>query len=397
MRTVQRSPAVGFWVVAFAFLVAMAFSAVPTPLYVLYQQRDGFSQFMITVVFATYALGVIASLFLAGHTSDWLGRRRVLLGGLVFEAAAGALFLVWRDLSGLLLARFVSGIGIGLVTATATAYVAELHAAARPAAGSTRAELVSTAANIGGIGLGSLVTGLLAQEVSGPLSVPFWIFEGLLVVAAIGVALSPETVALPDRRPAYRPQRIAVPAAARPRYAAALAAAFVAFAVLGLFSSLAPSFLAGTLHHRSHAIAGAAAFLAFGSAGITQTSLARVGGRRQLAIGLLLAVAGVAAVTVAVWLPSLALFLAGGAVAGGGAGVLFRGTVATVIAIAPPHKRGEALAGLFLACYTGVSLPIVALGLATQAWTPRACLLVFAAAVVTAFATLSRPLLRRVG
>jgi carbon starvation protein CstA len=50
----------GFWVAAFAFLVNMGFSAVPTPLYVLYQRRDHFSTFMITVVYAVYAVGVIA-------------------------------------------------------------------------------------------------------------------------------------------------------------------------------------------------------------------------------------------------------------------------------------------------------------------------------------------------
>ena len=32
---------------------------------------------MITIIFAAYALGVIASLFLVGHVSDWLGRRRM--------------------------------------------------------------------------------------------------------------------------------------------------------------------------------------------------------------------------------------------------------------------------------------------------------------------------------
>ncbi|MGH1526393.1 hypothetical protein ACRAWC_21150 [Leifsonia sp. L25] len=32
----------GFWVIAAAFLAVMAFSTIPTPLYALYQARDGF-------------------------------------------------------------------------------------------------------------------------------------------------------------------------------------------------------------------------------------------------------------------------------------------------------------------------------------------------------------------
>ncbi len=50
------SPRRRFWLIAFAFLTAMAFSTVPTPLYPLYMARDGFSTFMVTVVFAVYAV-----------------------------------------------------------------------------------------------------------------------------------------------------------------------------------------------------------------------------------------------------------------------------------------------------------------------------------------------------
>ena len=74
-----RHHSFGFWVAALAFLVNMGFSAVPTPLYALYEQRDHFSTFMVTIVYAVYAVGVIGSLFLGGHVSDWVGRKRVFV------------------------------------------------------------------------------------------------------------------------------------------------------------------------------------------------------------------------------------------------------------------------------------------------------------------------------
>src|SRR5690242_1077685 len=76
---------VAFWLIAAVFLVSMAFSTVPTPLYPLYQRQDGFSSFTVTIVFAVYAVGVVTSLLLAGHLSDRAGRRRVLLPALGFE------------------------------------------------------------------------------------------------------------------------------------------------------------------------------------------------------------------------------------------------------------------------------------------------------------------------
>src|SRR5215213_8892021 len=142
----------GFWAIAFTLMVVMAYSAFPTPLYGLYAARDGLGALTITAVFAAYAVGVAISLFLVGHLSDTYGRRRVLLPSLVLTAASAVLFLLWRDLPGLLVARVINGLAVGAVTATATAWIAELHAGARPDADARRAEIVGVAANIGGIG-----------------------------------------------------------------------------------------------------------------------------------------------------------------------------------------------------------------------------------------------------
>ncbi|HEY6499471.1 MAG TPA: MFS transporter [Streptosporangiaceae bacterium] len=389
----------GFWLVAYAFAVTMAFSAIPTPLYVLYQARDGFGSLTLTVIFAVYAAGVAVSLLLAGHLSDWAGRRRMLAAAIAVNLVSGVLFLTWLSVPGLLVARFVSGISIGLLTATATAHLTELHRAGRaggPArsAGAGSADAVAIAANLGGIGLGPLLAGLLAQYAPDPLHLPYWVAEGLLVVGLLILAMVPETVTRPKPRPAYRPQRVSVPAASRPAFFAAGAAGGVVFAVFGLFNSLAPSFLAGPLHQHSHALAGIAAFIVFGAAAVSQIALARAAQGRLLRLGIALLVAGIVAVTVAVWVTSLPLLLIGGVLAGAGGGATFKGAVSTVIAIAPPQARGESLAGFFLAAYVGLAAPVVGLGVATQYLSAPDALLIFAAVLLAALAAVSRRLLR---
>jgi MFS family permease len=383
--------------VAYAFAVTMAFSAVPTPLYVLYQARDGFGSFTLTLIFAMYAVGVALSLLLAGHLSDWAGRRRMLAVAIAVNLISGVIFLTWTSVPGLVVARFVSGVSIGLLTATATAHLTELHGVARRsgAGGSPgRANVVSTAANLGGIGLGPLLAGLLAQYAPAPLHLPYFVAEGLMLAGLLGLALVPETVNGPDPRPAYRPQRVSVPAASRPAFWAAGSTGAVVFAVFGLFTSLAPSILAGTLHERSHALAGIAAFAVFGAAAVSQIVLARVRLRRLLVIGLALLVIGLAGITAAAWVASLALLLAAGVVAGAGAGATFKGVVATVISIAPEQSRGETLAGLFLAAYLGLAVPVIGLGIATQYLSAPDALLIFAAALLVALAAVSRRLFR---
>jgi MFS family permease len=392
-----------FWLIAFVFLMTMAFSAVPTPLYVLYEARDGFGPLLVTVIFAAYAAGVVASLFLAGHLSDWLGRRRMAAVAVAVNLVAGLLFVGWASVPVLILARVISGVSIGMLTATATAYLSELDAAEpgglaageRGSQPRRRAEIAATAASLGGLGFGPLVSGLLAQYAGDPLQVPYLVFEILMLIGLAGLALVPETVPRPAVRSRYRPQRISVPAEHRRLFYAAGAAAAAEFALFGLFTSLAPSFIAGTLHDRSHALAGAAAFAVFGSAALAQIVLSRVQVRWQFAFGLSGLLAGLVLITVAVWVASLALLLVGGVLAGSGAGAAFKGCVSTVLAIAPPAARGETLAGLFLAAYIGLAVPVVGLGVATQLLSPQDAVLGFAVVLAAVVLLVWRRLLGR--
>jgi MFS family permease len=357
---------VGFWLIAAAFLAAMAFSTVPAPLYPIYQRRDGFSTFTITIIFAVYAVGVIVSLLLAGHISDWVGRKRILLPALGLEVLAAILFLVWPALPGLIVARLVTGLGVGMITATATAQLAELHAASRPEAGRGRFEVVSTAVNIGGLGVGTLIAGALAQFVTAPLRTPYLVFIVLLLLSMAAVASAPETTVAPERRPAYRPQRIRVVPGERIGYLAATGAAFTAFSVLGVFTSVAPGFVAGTLHHPGRLLAGTIVFVVFGASALAQTATNRTTLTQRSAIGLLGEALGLVVLAFGVHDANLAAFLIGGAIAGAGAGVLFKSAIGTIVAMSAPSVRGEALAGLFLIGYVGLALPALGLGIASR-------------------------------
>jgi MFS family permease len=361
--------------VALAFTTVMAFTTVPTPLWSLYAQHDRFSSLTVTVVFAVYALAVALSLFLVGHLSDWHGRRRVLMPALALEVLAGVVFIVWPSLPGLLVGRVVSGLGIGAVTATAMAWMAELSGA-----GKRRAQVVATAANLGGLGLGGLLSGALAQWVGAPLRVPFAVFTAALVLAWVTLLAVPETRGRRSPRPHYRPQRVSVPPASRGRFFAAALGAAIAFAVFGLLTSLAPSFLAGTLHQPSHLLAGAVSFAVFATAALAQTLTASRTAQRLLATGIPTLLAGLGVLTLSVWLatPNFGVFLAGDLVVGIGCGLMFKGAIVTVSEIATPEHRAEALAGLYLASYIGLAVPVIGLGVLTKIASTRVSLLVFA-------------------
>src|SRR4051812_47372640 len=101
------------------FAVCMVGTTLPTPLYGLYQEKFGFSELTVTVVYAVYAFGVIGVLLLAGNVSDVVGRRPVLLCGLGFAALSAVCFLSAADLGWLYAGRLLSGLSAGLFTGAA--------------------------------------------------------------------------------------------------------------------------------------------------------------------------------------------------------------------------------------------------------------------------------------
>jgi MFS family permease len=228
----------GFAAAAFALSICMLGTTLPTSLYGLYRERFGFSELMITVIFATYAAGVIASLVLFGRLSDQIGRRRVLLPGLVLSALSAVCFLTATGLPLLLVGRVLSGLSAGIFTGTATATLIDLAPAGRRG----RATLVATVANVGALGSGPLLSGLLSQWAGSPLRLTFWVDLALVVPAAIGIWAMPEPIA-GTSHPQLRPRALRIPKEMRSIFIEAAVAAFAGFAVLGLLTAVTPDFL----------------------------------------------------------------------------------------------------------------------------------------------------------
>jgi MFS family permease len=359
---IRRRAGLGFWGVAYTFVVIMAFSTVPTPLYPLYEQAGGFGSSTVTVIFSMYALGVLLSLFLAGHISDWYGRKPLLWSSLAVALVSTALFLSSTDLTVLLIARFTTGLAVGVLTATATAALAALHSAHRPHGTPGVAETVAVFANIGGLGLGPLVSGVVAQFAPAPLVWPYLLFALLLVAAVPLLALTPETAVPPADTVRYRPQRLTLHPTRPAAHLAAIALGLISFSVFGVFSSLAPQLLGDVFGITATALTGATVFAVFAAGAVAQALAGRIPPQHRVKTAAITLWAGLALVAVQPFLPSYPLFVAGGMVAGVGAGLAFKTAVGTIVSLTAPEKRAGALAILFLGSYIGLSLPVLGLG-----------------------------------
>lgn len=351
----MKRPAV---VVAFAIFTTLLTSNGPSPLYVIFQKRFGFSASSLTSVYATYAVAVLVTLLVVGRLSDVIGRRRVLVPSLLCLIASTALFASSRDLAWLFAARAVQGVGTGALTGAATAALVELD----PHNDRQRASLISTSALLAGAAVGPLLFGLLAQYAPAPTVVPFAVDAILLVVALVALRWVPETVDKSVNVARWQLQRPRVPRPVLAPFALAGVAVALSWSVVALYASLGPSISRELLHVSSHAAAGLLLFLFFALGGVGQLALRRWPSRVSMGWGALGVGLGMALVYLSFVARSVPLFLVGTVLAGVGSGLGLMGSLAMVNEVAPPARRAELVSAFNLVAYLALSLPVVGVG-----------------------------------
>jgi MFS family permease len=348
----------GYGLTAGVLLVLMLGGTLPVPLYVLYEKQMGFGPLGVTMVFAAYVVGTLFALVALGDLSDHVGRRTVLVTAVICAAVSTGLFLAASGIGLLVVARVASGAAAGFATGTASAALAELQ----PRGDHRAAAVVASGANMTGLGLGPLVAGLFAEYVAMPTRSVFWAYLGACALALAAVAVIPETVRDRDRAVSLRP-RLGVPPGMGPVMLGACLGVFAAFSVLGLFSSLVPTFVHGILGVRSLALVGGASFLIFVTAAVSQAVSARLPSRRSVGAGLPLLVVCLAALESALFARALWLFLVGTVAGGVAVGLIFRGGLSELNRLAEPHRRAAVVSTFFVAAYIGLGLPAVLTGL----------------------------------
>ncbi len=349
-RRGRLSPAIAFVAVTAVFVLFAAAASAPTPLYVVYQKEWGFTATTLTVIFAVYVLGLIASLLIVGALSDHVGRRPVLAAAVMLEGAAFVLFLVAGGVTGLLLARLTQGIATGMAFSTLGATLVDLNPPQSPG----RAGLVNGVAPISGLAMGALGCGALVQFAPAPTQLVFAVLLVGAVLASVVVALIPETSA---RRPgalaSLRP-RLSVPNHIRPDVYALVPIIVASWALGGLYLSLGPSVAAGLFGLRNHVIGGLVVTLLAGAGAVTAFGLRA-------------------------W-PTLAGV--GTIVAGIGFGGSALASFGTLARLAAPSERSELLAVALVIAYLAFSVPAVAAGFATTSVGLHATTVVYSVGVV---------------
>ena len=340
---------------------ALFASATPSPLYETYSRIWGFSPVVLTLVYATYALGVLAALLLAGRASDEAGRRPVLLMALGGLIGASVLFMLAESVLWLFVARAVQGLATGLALGTASAGLLDFHPRQDPEGVGATNGVVSAA----GLGLGALVSATLVQLLPAPRVLPYVLVAILFTVALVGVLLMPEPVASRSQL-RLTPQRPRVPASVRGPFVVAALAVTSAYSIGGLFFALGPQLAGRVFETGDHVVTGIGLFLLTGVGALAQLAYGRRAAWLGVAGGSVALAAGVALIALSASADSAAALLIGSVIGGAGFGLAFLGALRNLSAAIPPDQRAGVMSAFFVVAYTALSVPAVLAGLAVR-------------------------------
>jgi DHA1 family multidrug resistance protein-like MFS transporter len=345
------------------FLQWLGASAI-LPLLPLYLRQKGGSDQLVGVVMGAYFVASLVSQYPAGRLADRVGRRTVLLGGLVIYAVGSMGFLLSVGPGGDIALRALQGCGAGCAEVAALAMVA----GAVPLGRRGRAFGSIYRGQLGGMAIGPLVGSLIGV---GSMNAIF-VGAGLAAFAACVPVLTGRDLAHHGARAdeADRPDRTGFPALNR-----ALIGSVVAGVALGLTIGVYEACWTLLLDFR-----GAAAW----QVGLSWTLfaapfalMARPGGwiadhldRRKIVIGTVLLTLGFCALYP--WLGSIAWLLGLGAAEACGVAIALPSIQSLLTQGSDPSELGR-VQGIFATAETAaIALAAMVSGLlfATRVWAP---------------------------
>lgn len=390
----RSSPA--FAVTLLTIFTTIFASNLPTPLYAVWQAHWGFSSTALTGIFAIYVLGVIAMLPTAGPLSDLVGRRQMMIPGMVFTVLAGLVFAAATDLYWLALGRFLTGVGTGVVTGAATAALVELDARGNRARAGTISALTLTA----GATAGPLFSSLALRWLPAATITPFLLVTVLaLVTIVLLLKVSwPEPVGQGRqgfRLREWRPQRLSVPQEIIGGFMIAGAAVALTWSTGSLYASLGPSLAADLAGVRDRSLAGlyAAAFQLVG--GMAQFAFRQQPARLVMTLGPGVLASGMVVSVCGVFFASPALFMFGTLTTALGSGATSVGSVAIVSLLAPDGRRGEVVSAFYMVAYLTMASVVLGMGAASDWLGLKSTMVILTGLMVVIAGWLIRSCLRR--
>ena len=182
----ERSRRATLAVAISAIALETSLLGIVAPLLPEIERRTGAGDEALGLALAAYAIPILFISIPVGRLADRIGRRPLLLGGLVLTGLGSLLIAFSGDLPPLLAGRAIQGVGSTLSWVAALALVSDLARPGRKGEAIGFALAANSIGAIGGPALGGIAGGVISFEA------PFLLVSGIAaIIFAVGFAVLP--------------------------------------------------------------------------------------------------------------------------------------------------------------------------------------------------------------
>lgn len=338
-----------------ALLASFATVGSTIPLFNIYRAQDGFNSADISLTVVAYSVGTLGTLLVMGRLSNHAGRRPVSIASLAFLIAGTLTLLNVHHIGILVAGRLLMGLGAGLASSSLTSYIVD----AAPVKPAWLASVASSQTVMLGLALGAVASGALVQFGPWPRELVYIVDISFLLLAAVMIAVSPETVTRTaggwrSLRPSVR-----LPVGVRHLLPVAAAVFLATWATGAFYQAFVPALVQDQLRTSSPLVLGLVFAAYMGSSALG----APIGGRFTAAgaqrIGMVGFLVGWIGLITAIATGALPLFIVATVLAGAGQGIAISAATGALLHGGTSAERAPILAVVYLISYSGATVPSI--------------------------------------
>lgn len=340
----------GFIGASLSLLLLFSASASPIPLYGHYAELLGMDKGALSLTSVMYFVGTLIALVFFGRLSNHWGRKRTIYMTLALGIAGCMLFIFASSTFMVMLGRFVQGISCGMASNTVMAYVVDTE----PQGSGFGAAVAGAGPNLG-LSIGAVGTGICSYF--GSQSFVFELSIVLLLLCSLFICKGNETIALRAGALKSLCPVITVPDNIKRMLIPAGCTFFAGWSVGGFYQSYSAG-IAAQIFGLSDTAVASLVFVSF----IAPVSLGVALGKKLPAdkaqpYGITSFVISLVLLYASLFSGSIIVFFAVNVLAGITQGIMFIGSMASILNITTIENRAGVLSVIYIMSYCGAAVP----------------------------------------
>ena len=343
----------GFIGSSLSLLILFAASAAPIPLYEQFAQSLDLTKGDLAMTSVMYFAGTIIALVFFARISNYIGRKKAIYLTLVLGILGCVAFIFAHSEILIMLGRFIQGIASGLASSTIMAFILDNEPKKFPNLG---VAITSSGPNLGLI-IGAVITGIVVAFLANDSLFIFELLIATLFICLIMIFYSQETITPQSGLLKSFIPKIKLPPKVKPLLLPAACTSFASWSFGGFYQSYSAT-IAMQIFHLNDTFIASLVFISFiGPIAFGAMVAKNYDDFKAQLYGMSLYLLSFLALYLSLFSQNLSFYLAINIIAGFFSGLMFAGSLKTILSIITLNERADVLSAIYIISYGGAAIP----------------------------------------